>query len=154
MRRTAFTQGLDGLFQLLRRRPCLLQNVVGFAVGYGESEQQALGRHIAIARLGRGLIGCVQRARQRRGHVHAVVAPLHFRQRLHGRIGLVRRLARIGAGAAQQLRRQPLPVVEQSFQEMLGVELLVLFAERDRLRGLHESARSLGELFHIHERPS
>jgi hypothetical protein len=36
---------------------------------------------------------------------------------------------------------------------MLSFELLVLLSQRDRLRRLHESARALGELFHIHERP-
>lgn len=36
---------------------------------------------------------------------------------------------------------------------MLGFELLVLFAKRDGLGSLHEAARALGELFHIHDGP-
>ena len=68
-------------------------------------------------------------------------------------VRLVRRLTRIDAGRAQQLGREPFAVVQKRFQKVLRVELLVLFAERDGLRGLHESARTLGELFHIHERP-
>jgi hypothetical protein len=36
---------------------------------------------------------------------------------------------------------------------VLAFAQLDLFTERNRLRSLDKSARALGELFHIHERP-
>ena len=66
------------------------------------------------------------------------------------RVDRGQRHRRIAARALDQVRRQPLLVVEQRLQQMLRQEPLVVLAQRDRLRRLHEPARPLRKLLEIH----
>ena len=45
---------------------------------------------------------------------------------------------------------QPLGIVEQHLEQMLGAELLVSLAQGQRLRGLHEAAGAVGVFLEIH----
>ena len=56
----------------------------------------------------------------------------------------------IAAGCLDQARRHAVLVVEQRLQQMGRRNPLMMLANRDRLRGLEESARAVGELFEIH----
>ena len=126
----------------------------GLAFGDDQAEQQALGGDVASRRpwsrpVRRRRARARTRWRRTCGRCRpALSAAPARRRRLRAAA-----LARIGAGGAHQFGREAFAVVEQRLQEVLGFQLLVLFAERDGLGGLHESARALGELFHIHERP-
>src|SRR4029077_1561719 len=59
-------------------------------------------------------------------------------------------LTRIAASAVDQPARQALRVVEQDFQQMFGCELLVPFAQGERLGGLHETAGAVCVFLEIH----
>ena len=53
------------------------------------------------------------------------------------------RLLRVAAGARDQPAREPLVIVEQHLQEMLGRDLRIAFADRKRLRRLEESLEAV-----------
>ena len=57
------------------------------------------------------------------------------------------RFARAPAGAIDQARRETFRVVEQNLEDMFRGELLVSFADGQRLRGLDEATRALGVIF-------
>ena len=61
------------------------------------------------------------------------------------------RLARIAAGAVDQAGGQPFRVVEQDLEEMLGGELLMPLAQRERLGGLDKTASAVGVFLDIHQ---
>ena len=79
-------------------------------------------------------------------HVAALDARQLGERPLHRRPG--RR--RVAAGARDQVRGQPLVVVEQRLQQVLRQEPLVVLPERDRLPGLNEPPRPFRELLEIH----
>ena len=88
--------------------------------------------------------------RRRREIELARAGALHLRQFGERQLDLPQRLARIAARLVDQAGAQALLVVEQDLEEMLGRELLMAFAKRQRLRGLNEAARPLGVFFQIH----
>ena len=57
---------------------------------------------------------------------------------------------RVAAGRLDQARGHALLVVEQRFEQMRRCDPLMMLADRNRLRGLEESARAVGQLFEIH----
>ena len=82
-------------------------------------------------------------------------APAHLGQLGERGFGLLQRLFRIAAGALDQPGRQPLGIVEQHLQEMLGRDLRIAFAHGKRLRRLDESLEAVGKFLEIHVwRPS
>src|SRR5262249_8738174 len=84
----------------------------------------------------------------------AGAAARHFgklgERRLDGREGLARTPAR----PVDQAGREPFRVVEQDLEQVLGRELLMAFAQRQRLGGLDETARTVGEFLEVHGAPS
>ena len=62
----------------------------------------------------------------------------------------VAHLLRLAAGRRDQTRGQAFLIVDEDLQQMFGGELLVVRAQRQPLRGLHEAARPLGEFLRIH----
>ena len=132
--------------------PALAEDLAGLAVLlHREREQQPLDGDEAVAGLLAGLLGGVEHPRQRRieidlaGAAAGNLGPLGER-RLDGG----QRLARIAAGAVDQPRGEPFRVVEQHLQQMLGRELLMALALRERLGGLHETAGAVGIFFKVH----
>src|SRR5690606_25187237 len=74
----------------------------------------------------------------------------------HPRDHLVDRLLnalRLAAGALDQVGTEPLIIIHESLQKVLGQHTLVSLAHRDGLCGLKEATRPFRELFHVH-RPS
>src|SRR5262249_2041517 len=111
-----------GLLELLAGEAGLLQNVGRRPRRYRQTEQQALRGDVRISRLGRRLLGRIERALERIRGIHAVIAALDLRQRLHGLVGFIPSLARIGAGGGQQGARQALAIVQKRLQKVLGLE--------------------------------
>src|SRR6516165_6461129 len=60
------------------------------------------------------------------------------------------RLSRVAAGAVDQPGCEPFGIVELHLEEVLGSELLVAFAQRERLRGLNKTAGAVGVFFKVH----
>ena len=67
--------------------------------------------------------------------------PRHLGQLGERRLGALQRLLGIAAGARDQPARQPLGIVEQHLQEMLGRDLRIAVADRERLRRLDNPLR-------------
>ena len=82
----------------------------------------------------------------------AWVAPLPVTAGILATSASTSRLRRLGvaAGGLDQARGHALLVVEQRLQQMRRRDALMMLANRDRLRGLQEPARAVGELFKIH----
>jgi hypothetical protein len=59
-------------------------------------------------------------------------------------------LTGLAAGAIDQPSRKALGIIEQNLEQVFGGKLLVAFAQSQRLGGLHEPARTVGELLEIH----
>ena len=60
------------------------------------------------------------------------------------------RRARIAAGPLNETARETLRVVEQNFEKMVGSNLLVVFAEGQRLGRLNEALGAVRVSFEIH----
>ena len=73
----------------------------------------------------------------------AAPPPAHLGQLGERGFGLLQRLLGVAAGARDQPGRQPLGVVEQHLQQMLGRDLRVAFAHGKRLRRLDESLEAV-----------
>ena len=154
MRGAALTQLRDRCLDLLRRDAVLLEDFSGLAFGRdAQAEQQALGRHEGIARLGCGPLRRVERAHERGCGVEFIPAAGHFRQRLYGRINIGPNAHGVSARRAQQTGAQAFAIIEQRLQKVLRLQLLILLANGDRLRCLQKAARALGELLQIHVTP-
>src|SRR5262249_57636715 len=61
-----------------------------------------------------------------------------------------KRFARSPARAVDQAAGQALRIVEQNLEQVLGGELLVAFAQGQRLGGLNETAGAVGVFLEIH----
>ena len=142
---------VDRLVERLRRGTRGAQGARGRPVASGERHQQAVLRDILIARLLRRPLCAVEDAHEagRRLRLRRPAAG-HFRELRELGLHRLARRAVVGAGGTDQPRRRPLLVIEQGLQQMLGRELRVEFADRDRLRGLNEPARAFGKLFNVH----
>ena len=161
-----FSADAESAVRPLRRSSMAPFSACGLTPGIGEDlsglgrlvhrqrEQQPLDRDEGIAGLLRDLLGRIEEPRRRRREIELPGArALHARQFLQRDLGLDQRLARPSARAIDQARRQPFRVVEQNLQHMFGGELLVPFADGQRLRGLDEATRALGIVLEIHSDP-
>jgi hypothetical protein len=118
-----------------------------------ERQQQTLDRDVAVASLFRDLLGGIEHARSGRGQNGRSGAAAgdfrHLRERgLYGQ----KRFARIAPGPIDQARRKPFRIVEQHLKQVLGRELRMPFAQRQRLGGLNESLGAVGIFLKIHKR--
>ena len=148
----ALAEILDRRVESLRRDARALENLAGFrAFFHGKGEQKPLDRHIGIARLLRDLFGIVENARRRGREIELPRArALHLRQFGKRELGVAKRLARAPARPVDEARGKPFLVVEKNLQNMFGRELLVTFADGERLRALNETPRPFGIFFDIH----
>ena len=145
IRGAALAQVVDGVVQILRGQAGIGEDLRGLGLlAHGERLERALDRHIAVAGLGRHLLGLVEHAGERGGHMRLRSAPARHLGQLGERgLGLLQSLFRIAAGAGDQPGSQPLGVVEQHLQQMLGRDLRVPFAHGKRLRRLDESLEAV-----------
>src|SRR5690606_26058468 len=138
--------------QPLRRDAGFSENLSGLALLLDrERDQEALDRDIGIARLFRGLLRGVEHTRKRGREVQLSRAgAFYFGNLAERRLDGVERFPRLAARAVDQAGGQPLGIVKQHLEQVLGAELLVSFAQRERLRRLHESSRPFGVFLEIH----
>ena len=148
----ALAQRFDRGIEVLRRDPGLGQDLAGLGILLDrEREQQALDGDVGVARLLGDLLGGVEHAPERRLQIDLAGAAAFDlgtlgERRLVGGQGL----ARAAAGAVDEARGQSFGVVEQDLEQMLGRELLMTLALRQRLCGLHEAAGAVGVFLEIH----
>ncbi len=150
--RAALAQVVDRGVQGLRRYAGVGQDLACLGpLLHRQRQQQPLDGDEGIAGLLGDLFRVVENARRGRGQIELPRAgTLHlgeFRQR---QFDQPQRLARIAAGLVDQAGAEPFFVVQQDLQDVLGRELLMALAKRERLGGLHETARPFGVLFKIH----
>ncbi len=150
IRRAALAQIVDRGVEFLRRYSARIERILGARVHHGQSHQHTLHRDEAVARFLGNLLGLVEHAHKALLDINLPVAARHFRQFRHCQIHGFEHAGRLAAGALDQIGRQPLIVIHQSLQKMLGHHTLMTLAHRDRLRGLKETARPLRELLHVH----
>ena len=117
----------------------------------GQRLQYALGGREAVP----GLVGRFLRGLQHFGglgrHIEfAGPVALHLGKRIQRRIGQIQRLLRATGSRARQIGGQPVLVLDQRLQQVLGRELLVRCSQGEPLRRLQQAARALGKAFHIH----
>ena len=116
-----------------------------------QRKQKALDGDERIARLLGDLLGVVEQARRHRRHIELAGArPFDLGQFREGGLDLGQRLAGIAARPVDQPGGQPLLVVKKHLEHVLGRKLLMAFAKRQRLRGLHEAARPFRVFLQIH----
>ncbi len=148
----ALAQILDGAVQHLRVDARCVEDTAGLrALVHRKGEQKPLDRDETVAGLLGDLLGLVEQARGAGREVElARAASRYFRHLGERRLRGLQRVARTPAGPVDQARREPLAVVEQNLEDVFRRELLVAFTQGQRLGGLHETARPLGEFFEIH----
>ena len=147
----ALADVVDRLLQRLRVGAGIAQRARGRRVGGGDRHQQPVLRDVFVAGLGRGLLRRIQDAHELGRDLRlAGAGALHLG--LAREIGLDRgqRRLRIAAGGLDQAGGRAFLVVQQRLQQMLRRDLLVELADRDRLGGLQEAARPLGEFLNVH----
>jgi hypothetical protein len=106
--------------------------------------EHALDRHEAVAGFGRHLLGLVEHAGKRGGHMRLGGAGTRDLGQLGERsFRLLQSLLGVAAGAVDEPARQPLGVVEQHLEEMLRGDLRVPFADGKGLRRLDESLEAV-----------
>ena len=160
-----FLQRVIGVFGARRIRPCgpcadprspalsvcavtpasarILPASAPFSIA--SASKQPLDGDEGIARLLRDLLGVVEQPRGGRREIELAGArALHLGQFGEREFDLRERVARAPARLVDQPGREPLLVVEEHLEQMLGRELLMAFADRERLRALDEApARSV-----------
>ena len=140
---------VDRGVQLGRRHGTRILRILGLAGHHAQRHQNPLDGNKAVARLGRDLFGLVQHAGKGRVHEGLGIAR-HLGQFAQGQINRFDHARRLSARLADQVAGQPLIIIHQGFQQMLGCKTLMAFAHRDRLRSLQEAARPFRELFQVH----
>ncbi len=152
VRRAALAQRFDRGIETLRRDAGLGEDLPGVAgLLRSEREQKPLDRDKTVAGLLAGLFGGVEHPRQSRIEIDlAGAAARDFRALGERGFGRGQRRARIAAGAVDQAGAQPLRVVEQDFEQVIGGELLMSLALGERLGRLDKTAAAVGIFLEIH----
>jgi hypothetical protein len=136
----------------LRRHAGLAENLSRFAALFqSQREQKAFDGDKTVAGLLARFLSGIEHPRQSRIEIDLPGAAAGYfgalgERRLDGRQGL----ARIAAGTVDQTGGEPLGVVEQHLQQVLGRELLVSLAQGERLGGLDETAAAVRVFVEIH----
>ena len=155
IRGAAFAKIFDGAVQALRSDAGLGEDLARVAVGvHRKRKQQPFHGHEGIAGFLGDFFGGVEDAGGRRSKIElARAAAFHARQFGERQFALLQGVARPPPGPVDQSSGQSLLVVEQHLEKMKRRELLMAFAQSQRLRRLNEAPRALGQLFDIHVKP-
>ena len=114
-------------------------------------QQQPLGGDELVAGLLGDLLGLVEDAGELGRQIElAGAAARNLRPLGEQRARPRQRILGAAASLVDQPGGQPLIVVEQHFQQVLGAELLVAFAQRKALRRLDKALGAVGIAFEIH----
>ena len=147
--RLAAAHGVNGRFQRLARQPRFLGDAGGFAFGFGERQQKHFAGDELVAALDGFFFGGLQQLHQIRAGLHLLLA-LHLRQALHGSIQRLRQLLRVHARALQKrLGAAFLP--QHGGQQVLGLDVGVVFAQRQRLGVAQRVLKFGGEFVGSHQ---
>ena len=141
---------VDRLIQFLRGYGPGLQRVLGFGFHHAQRHQHAFNRHKTVAGLGGDLGGLVQNLGGLAVHVNLARIAADLGDFPHRGIQCLNHTIGRAARTSNQVARQPLIVIHQCFEYMCGLQPLVPLAQRNGLRGLHESPCPLGELVQVH----
>ena len=133
--RAALAQVVDRRVERLRRDAGVGQDLGRLrALLHRERQQKPLDGDEQVAGLLGDLLGIVEQARRRRRHVElAGSRPFDLGQFRKRRFDLGQRLARVPAGPVDQPGGQALLVVQKHLEHVLGSELLMPLAKRQRL---------------------
>src|SRR5262249_20489975 len=105
----------------------------------------------AVASLLAGLLGRIEHARERRIEIDlASAAARNLRALGQRRLDGGQGLPRVAPRPVDQAGGEPLGVVEQHLQQVLGRKLLMSLAQRERLGRLNETAAAVGIFVEIH----
>ena len=124
----------------------LLEQAPAFALVVGERQQEHLGRDELVAALLRFLVGEVEQIGQIAPDLHFAAVAFHLGQARHGVVQ--RRLQRVdvAAGTGQQRTRPAVGIVEQSQQQVLRLDELVVVADGQAL-GIGQGLLQFGREF-------
>ena len=148
--RAPLAQIIDRAVQGLGVYPARLERIARLRLDHGECGQNPLDRHKGVTGLIGQFLGLGHDLGGRRIEIGLTRVAADIRNFCKRQIiGLGHALGR-AAGAADQIGRKTLVIVQKCFQQMLGRKSLVPLAQSDRLGGLHEAARPLGELLQVH----
>ena len=145
-------QRLDRGIEVLRRDAGIGEDLAGFGVLLQrQRKQEPLDSDEAVAGLLACFLGGLKDARQSRVEINLAGAGAgNFRAFGKRRFDGGQSLSGVAAGAVDEARGEPLGVVKQHLQEVLGRKLLVPLALRKRLGRLNETAAAVGVLVEIH----
>ena len=139
------------LLSALGSMPGRLQRLGGIGPAHRQRQQQLLDGDERVAGLLGHLLGLVEQARGLGRHVElAGAAALDLGLLLEQLLG--RRCAALALPPAVWIRLAAMPSGSSSstFEQMLGQEALVAFAQGQALRRLQEALGAVGVLFHVH----
>ena len=138
-------RGHAGIFQGVRRLASRRDR---------EREQESLGADKLVTGLFAGLFCRIKDLGRRCSQVEFFgPATFHLGKRRQCQIGLADCHVGFAARSRDQIAGQTRLVVEQGFEHMFGRELLVAFANCQRLRRLNDRPRTVGVAFYIHRFP-
>ena len=148
----ALTQFFDRVVEVLRVDAGIFQDLRRIrALRHGEREQEHFRGDETVARFLGDVFGLIEQTRRLGREIHlARAGAFDARQLRERRFDVCTHLFRSTAGRTNETGCQALFVVDQNLEEMFGFENLVIGPERQPLRRLNESARTLGELLNIH----
>jgi hypothetical protein len=152
LRRDVFSapHPLDRLLERRFRDAGLLQETSGLALVRGGGEQEQLGSDVLVAALLRFLVGDVEELRQLARDVHLAGGAFHLRQLLDGLGETLAEKLRIASRLADQAGDAAVFLAEEREQQVGGLDVLLVAAERQALR-LGEGFLQLGgELVKAH----
>ena len=150
---TALAQRLDGGVDVLRGHAGIGEDFAGFGPFLQrERKQQPLDGDETISGFLARLLGHIEDPRQRGIEIDLAGASARdfgaFGEcRLDGGQGL----ARIAARTVNEACGEPFGIVEQDLEQVLGRELLMPLAQRERLGGLDEALGAVGVFVEIHD---
>ena len=152
IRGAALAQVVDRGVERLGRDARVGQDLGRFgALLHRQREKQALDGDIGIAGLLRDFLGIVEQARRGGGEIELPRSrSLDFGKFGERQLDLLERVTRSSARPVDETGGQPFLVVQKHLEKVLGGELLMALAKRQRLRALHEAARPLGVFVQVH----
>ncbi len=152
VRLAALTHLFDRPVEALRVHPRRSQRLGSAGTGSRrQRQQQPLDGHKAVAGALRQLLGLLEDARQFGRHVDLPrPRPLDLREPVELGIDRLQCRLRVAPGGANEIGAQPLAVLQQHLQQVLGRQPLMAAPQRHSLRRLEETLRAIGVFLEFH----
>ena len=120
--------------RLFRARPCSRASVPASALVVRQRQQEHLAGDVGIAALLRFLVRLVQQADQVTADLHLAFGAGDLGQALERRVDRFRQRRHVDTGARQERAAGAVGVAQHRGQHVQRLDVLVLVADRDRLR--------------------